>query len=273
MKALTQEQINAIRHPLELPIYFVLVILNTLIFCFIIGALLLIPYGQILQYIKQGNLYTGAVLIVVGSYIGYGVMFSNTRIQAVAIGEQQFPDLYALMRTYAEQLGIRRMPQLYIRQENGTLNAFAAYYRGRNYVSLNTEIFEVYYLEHHDMDAVGFVLAHELAHVRLHHTRFWYNVSIFFIRMIPFIGPLLSRANEYSCDALARTICPNGKHGIFLLLVGRHLFPYVDVDVYLEQARKTRGWFEFFINAGSSHPVNTRRIRALYGDNRGKLIF
>ncbi len=270
---LTQEEINKLRHPYELTIYFFMATLNAVILFVIIGAVMMIPFKQLWQYLRFGDAYLMAVGVIVVSFIGMGMTFSGAKVQAVRVDERQFPELYARLRLYSHLLGLKKIPALYVKQENGTLNAFASYFWGRNYVVLNTELFEISYMEHKDMDAVAFVLAHELAHIRLYHTRFWYNVSVFFIRLIPFVGPLLSRANEFSSDNLAKAVCPQGAHGIFVLLVGRHLFRDVDVREYLLQAKDTKGLFEAFINAKSSHPVNTRRVLSLYGNGKGRLLF
>jgi Zn-dependent protease with chaperone function len=95
-----------------------------------------------------------------------------------------------------------------------------------------------------------------------------------FAKFIPVLGTALSRAQEYSCDRIALQLCPEGKHGIFLLLLGRHLYKNVNIEEYLLQAKRTRGLLEFLVNINATHPVNTRRVLALYKpEKKARLLF
>ena len=59
-----------------------------------------------------------------------------------------------------------------------------------------------------------------------------------------------------------------------MLLLGRHLYKNVNIEEYLAQAEHTKGWFEVFINLNTTHPVNTRRVVAVYKpEKRGRLLF
>ncbi len=266
-------QINKLRHPCERGIYFICALINTLVAAFLVAGVFLmwrtIASGGVIQ-----NIYYAAASLYAVAFFSMGTTFASTRVYSVRVSEDQFPQLYEVARDYARKLGLKRVPAIYIKHENGLLNAFAAYFWGRNYVHLNTEIFEIAYLEHKDLSAVSFILAHEMAHIKLLHTRFWYNASILLAKFIPVLGTAMTRAQEYSCDRIALQLCPEGKHGIFLLLLGRHLYKNVNVDAYLAQAERTKGWFEFFINLNATHPVNTRRVLAIYKpEMRGRLLF
>ncbi len=271
---LSQTDINKLRHSKERLIYLIYAVINTLIIGLIIyGLSLLLSYGEFMLQAQNGSFYTAGAALVVASFVGMGFTFTGSKVQAVKVTKSQFPELHDILIRYTKRLGLRKVPELYVKQDNGVLNAFASYFWGRNYILLNTELFELAFLEHKDMDAVAFILAHEMAHIRLHHTRFWYNLSVFFIRMLPIVGPLLSRASEFSCDRIAAKICPEGIHGIFTLLLGRHLYANVNLDEYLRQARETKGIFERLINLTSSHPVNSRRVTALYDDTiEGRIV-
>lgn len=270
---LEQRDINRIRHPKERIFYFFNAFINTAVILFLIIAVLIIP-SEILFDDRSQKVYIAVATLFVVAFFSMGSTFAQTKVYSVRIDENQFPELYDVVKDFSKILGLRKTPYIYIRQSNGILNAFAAYFWGRNYVLLNTEIFEIAYLEHKDIDAVSFIIAHEMAHIRLHHTRFWYNASILISKFIPILGPALSRAQEYSCDRIAMKICPQGRHGIFMLLLGRHLYKNVNIEKYIKQAEDTDGIFELVINANATHPVNTRRIVAIYKPEKaGKLLF
>ncbi|OQB16034.1 MAG: heat shock protein HtpX [Firmicutes bacterium ADurb.Bin193] len=267
------KEINALRHPGERILYVACAFLNTMVITLLILGLSFMWQDLILNPYVQ-NVYVAVATAFGVAFFSMGSTFAQTKVYSVRVGENQFPELYAVVKKFAESLGMKKIPAIYVKQENGLLNAFAAYFWGRNYVLLNTEIFEIAYLEHKDINAVSFIMAHEMAHICLHHTRFWYNASILIAKFIPVLGTSLSRAQEYSCDRIALKLCPEGKQGIFMLLLGRHLYKNVNIDEYLAQAERTRGWFEFFVNINSSHPVNTRRVLAIYKpEKRGRLLF
>lgn len=268
-----QKRINELRHPSEQGLYIVCALLNTVVLAFLVIGIFLMWRALILSSHLQ-NIYIGVGTLFGVAFVSMGATFAQTRVYSVKVNENQFPQLKEVVNDYADRLLMNKVPAIFIKQENGIINAFAAYFWGRNYVHLNTEIFEIAYLEHKDFDAVSFIVAHEMAHIKLYHTRFWYNASILFAKFIPVLGTSLSRAQEYSCDRIALELCPEGKHGIFMLLLGRHLYKNVNVDEYLIQAENTRGWFEFAVNLNATHPVNTRRVTAIYKpEKRGRLLF
>jgi len=267
------KEINRLRHPSERKLYIICAFLNTFVLLFLVfGAILLWRSVMLSPYLQ--NIYFAAGTAFGAVFLSMGTTFAQTRVYSVKLGEGQFPELWQRVVEYTDRLELKKQPAIFVRQEGGIINAFSAYFWGRNYVLINTEIFEIAYLEHKDLEAVSFILAHEMAHICLNHTRFWYNASVLFARFVPVLGTALSRAQEYSCDRIALSLCPEGKHGIFMLLLGRHLYKNVNVEQYLQQAQNTHGWFEFFININATHPVNTRRVLAIYQPEKiGKLLF
>lgn len=257
--------LNRYRHRAVLPLYGICAAINTAVVALAVVGLTLTGMRFIAYYIALAFLF-------VNLFLSLGGMLSEARVGAVQVTPLQFGELYDVAASFAQRLGLRRVPAIYIRQDRGILNAFASFFFWRNYVVINAEVFEVAYLEHHDLEAVSFILAHEMAHIAFGHTRFWYNSSILIAKYIPFLYAALSRAQEYSCDQVAYKLCPQGRHGIFILLLGRHLYGHVNVDAYLQQAARTRGWFEFYANAKAHHPVPVRRVAALYG-GKSNILF
>jgi Zn-dependent protease with chaperone function len=173
-------------------------------------------------------------------------------------------------------LGMKKLPEVYIVQQNGILNAFAASgLLGKRYAQLNAELVDIAYMENRDFNPVYFVLAHEFAHHYYKHTYFLNKLLISFGRMGPGFGSTLSRAREYSCDRLAQLLTgSDGVREIMILNAGRHLYRYVDLNDYIDSARKEKGIFLRFVNLLSSHPVQVKRVLALADPRRksGKLF-
>ncbi len=214
--------------------------------------------------------YGVVIMIIVIPALYY--IYAQYRTMALRITEKNFPEVYALIEEYAHRLGIR-VPKAYVVQQNGVLNAFSAYIPRRQWICIHSELFEVAYREHKDMDALAFVIAHEMAHIYYKHATFGYYISIMFSQMIPILGTTASRAREYSCDRLAQRLTgTDGLDAMLVLVVDRHLYKLVDKEDYIEDMRSQRGFFQWVFNLLTDHPIMSKRIVALEeGRGSGKL--
>ena len=137
------------------------------------------------------------------------------------------------------------------------------------------DLFEVAYLEHHDLESIKFIIAHEMSHIRLRHATFLYQLSILYANYIPILSSALSRAREYSCDRVAQHLVGvSGVEPMLALVVGKHLYKKVDVEDYVKHCHETRGFFVFILNLMSTHPIMPKRIQALLKESgSGRLFF
>lgn len=199
-------------------------------------------------------------------------MYAQYRSMALRITEKNFPEVYALIEEYAHRLGIK-VPKAYVVQQNGVLNAFSAFLPRRQWICIHSELFEVAYREHKDMDALAFIIAHEMAHLYYKHATFGYYLSIMFSQMIPILGTTASRTREYSCDRLAQRLTgTDGLDAMLVLVVDRHLYKMVDKEDCIEEMRSQRGFFLWVFNLLADHPVMCKRLVALAeGRGSGKL--
>lgn len=213
----------------------------------------------------------GLAILVVG-YLSLYYAFAYYRSMSLRITERNFPEVYELIDSYSKRLGIRT-PKAYVMQQNGVLNAFSAFVFRKQWIMIHAELFEVAYREHKDMDALSFVIAHELAHIYYGHATLHYNIPIWFSRLIPLFSDIASRTREYSCDRLAQRLTGNdGIEAMLALVVDRHLYKMVDKEDYIEQMREQRGFFIWIVNLFADHPVMCKRILALEeGRGSGKV--
>ena len=123
------------------------------------------------------------------------------------------------------------------------------------------------------MDALAFVIAHEMAHIYYKHATLHYNLSILFSNVIPVLGTTASRAREYSCDRLAQRLTgTDGLDAMLVLVIDRHLYKMVDKEDYVEEMKTQKGFFVWIFNLLADHPVMSKRIVALAeGKGSGKL--
>jgi Zn-dependent protease with chaperone function len=177
----------------------------------------------------------------------------------IAVSKAQFPEVFELYLQMGADLGLKRLPGLFVLQQGGALNAFALRFSGRNYIAIYSEVFS---LVSTDPEAVRFVLGHELGHVKRRHMskRFWTCLSA----VIPFLGPAYSRRCEFTCDRFGqRFASENPLRGLLLMAAGRELYTRVDVEAYLEDARQNYTGAPKFTGLLVGHPFLPARIARL----------
>lgn len=228
--------------------YFVMLVVVQLL---IVAALLALTMGI-------GLLYLAGFLLFAG--VAHGLLVGYLRGSAVHIGPEQFPDLHERITRLGANLGLERIPDAYILQGNGLLNAFATHFFGRRYVVLFSDIVEPAYEQ--GSEVVDFVIAHELAHHRRAHVT--KSLVLWPATLTPFLSKAWSRACEYTCDRIALAAVPQaGARGLALLASGKRLYPKLDTKSYARQAQDLGGFWLWISEVFSTHPHLSRRIHAL----------
>ena len=162
---------------------------------------------------------------------------------------------------FARRLNLPRDPEIYLMSGNGALNAFAASTFGYDFVVIHSELFSNTY--ERNKDALAFIVGHELGHLRLGHTRLWYQLSTAYVDRVPLLGGFLSRAREFSCDRHGVYLAPRGEEGLCCSLP-RYVYKDVDVGELLEQAQRFRGFWPVVAQLPQSHPFTVRRLKVLH---------
>lgn len=257
-----------LRHPAEVPFFVFMVVLNVIIIALILQAAATLPFlPERLHDTGWANAVRGALigllLLVPTLVIIRETQRAATRGTAVELSPRQYGDLHQTADEFAHRLGLRRRPQIYLANGNGTLNAFAAQATGHDYVVLANELFVNLY--NGNREGLRFILGHELGHIRLHHVSLWYQLAVAYSERIPLLGPCLSRLREYSCDRHGAHLSPNGATGLVLLASGRYTENNVDIDELVQQGRRLRGFWVGLAQLPRSHPFTVRRLERLYG--------
>jgi len=211
--------------------------------------------------------------LIVMIFVTMGRQYGKSRANSVEINEKQFPEVYEIVKEFSEKLELGYVPEVYLTQAGGAINAFATSFLSKKYISINSAIFEIAYLEHKDMDTVSFIIGHELAHIKRNHVTFKTAILESVARMIPIWRSAQSRAKEYTCDRHAAWLAPEGKKGLILLATGKHMYKHVDIEAYLEQSKHYKGFFFWLYNLLASHPAGPKRMRALLEEgNEGEMF-
>lgn len=220
---------------------------------------------SILAYIFLAFSIIGIIFIfvlILLTVVFHGIMMGGIRRNGVKISESQFPELYEKAVTTAKDMGLTAMPDIYVIESEGVLNAFATRFFRKNMVVLYSGIFEL--IERNAEKEVLFVLAHEFAHLKRKH------VLISFLLLpamwVPFLGNAYLRACEYTCDRYAAFYIQSfqsAKDALTMLAIGKELYPKVNKQAYMEQLQTEHGFFVWLNERLSTHPHLPKRIYAL----------
>jgi Zn-dependent protease with chaperone function len=256
-----------LRHPAEVPLFIFMVVLNLIIVAAILEAAAVLPFlPERLQDSGWAVAIRGALisllLFIPALMVVRETQRASTRGTAVQLSERQYPELYQTAEDFTHTLGLRRRPEIFLANGNGALNAFAAQATGYDYVVLSNELFANLY--DRNRDGLGFILGHELGHIRLHHVALWYQLAVAYSQWIPLLGPGLSRLREYSCDRHGAFLSPRGARGLVLLASGRYTETEVDLEELVRQGRMLRGFWVGLAQLPRSHPFTVRRLERLY---------
>jgi Zn-dependent protease with chaperone function len=207
----------------------------------------------------------GIIYIIIGFLVTlflHGISIGHIRNNGVKLTEKQFPGIYNRAKKVAFDIGIKNLPDIYIVQSGGILNAFATAFLGRNFIVLYSDIVEIVKDGHEE--ELNFIIAHELAHIKRKHTT--KQLLILPALWVPFLGNAYSRACEYTCDRIATVYTKSTKdatNALAILAVGKSLFVSLDIADYIQNARAESGLFIWLSLLLSTHPPLPKRIEAI----------
>jgi Zn-dependent protease with chaperone function len=218
-------------------------------------ALLIGTVGSVLGYL---------LLFALFALVAHSALIAHLRGNALRISSKQMPDLYQRLYRCAAQLNVHPVPEAYLINGNGLLNAFATRFLGRNFVVLLSDVVDS--MEDRP-GALDFYIGHELGHLKRKHLT-WGKIlapALF----LPLIGAAYSRAREYTCDRHGLAVCENpedAQFGLAALAAGKRRWKQVDLQEFSASAAITPGfWMSLHELVGDYPWLNKRQawLRAL----------
>ncbi len=202
-----------------------------------------------------------ALLIFVAIYLGHIGFIAHIRGSAVKLSPEQFPEIHQAVVNLANRVGFEKIPDAYIMQQGGALNAFATKFFKSNMLVLYSDLLEAC---GSNTDARDMIIAHELGHLKEGHLKWhWFLLPGM---IYPFIGHALSRAREYTCDRYGYAAVKNkeaGLRGLAILAAGAQRGPQVNLRAMAHQAKDLNtGWLTIGQWLGT-HPPLAKRLIAL----------
>ncbi len=190
------------------------------------------------------------------------VFRANAMGNMILIGDNQFPELQAMVVDGTKKLGMNQVPEAFIYNSSGIFNAFATQVLGRKYLLLTSALVDA-----NDDEQVKFVIGHELGHHAAGHLNFFFRFIKFPARIIPFLYSAYSRQCEYTCDKLGYHVSRDlvkSSTAIQMLGCGCHrLNKKMNLFSFEEQEEKVPPVWGFISEIFRSHPRLTRRVLAL----------
>lgn len=227
--------------------------------------LVLVVLFSILTYIFLAFSIIGLfviVFILFFSVILHGLYVGGIRRNGVKLSEEQFPELYEKAITVAKEMGLEKIPDIYVVESEGMLNAFATRFFLKDMVVLYSGIFDL--IEKNGEKEVLFVLAHEFAHLKRKHV--FVSLLILPAMWVPFLGNAYLRVCEYTCDRYATYYIQSleaATNGLLMLAIGKELYSKVNHEVYMKQLQTESGFFVWLNEKLSTHPHLPKRMYEL----------
>lgn len=239
--------------------YFIIMILISLAaYTFLFRTLFKMP--SILS--KHYSLFLYPVLFLVFEIFVFILFIGYIKGNAIKVGHKQFSDVFEILKKHSQALGLKKVPDMYILQGNGVLNAFATRFSGKNFVVLYSNIFEIAYEE--GKDAISFIIGHELGHIKRNHVSIVKSIFLLPAKLIPFLNFAYSRACEYTCDMIGYNLSAKGAiNGILILAVGKKLYKNINVSELINNVPDEPGFAFWAAEIFSTHPHAVNRIAEL----------
>ena len=224
---------------------------------FIIGAIFSSLCWLLLIITIIGLFYGGLVLMFV--LIAHALHLAHVQGNGLKVSERQLPDLYERVKAAAAKLGLARLPDVYVLQSGGVLNAFATKLLSRRFVIIYAELAQ----QCEDPRQLDFVVGHELGHLAAGHLTWMFFLLPF--RLVPWLGPAYSRACEYTCDRAGFVVAGDlepSLRGLCVLAAGR-LAGRADLQAFSDQRNASGGFWMSIFELVSTHPYLCKRAGAL----------
>lgn len=207
-----------------------------------------------------GIIYVGLVIAV--SIFLHALMIGHIRTNGVRLNPEQFAKVYDKVTELCAKMEMNHVPDVYVLESSGALNAFATRFFGRNMVVLYSTVFEL--IEEGAEDELTFIIAHELAHIKRRHIT--KQLLVLPAMWIPGVTQAYSRSCEYTCDRIAAYNTEHSeaaKNCLTMLGAGKILYKRVNRESYLNQINEEKGFVIWLSEVLSTHPPLPKRIREI----------
>ena len=200
-------------------------------------------------------LFIGAFLL-----IAQALFLAQVKGNGVRVSERQLPELYARVKLAASKLGVTEVPDVYLVQSGGVLNAFATKLLSRNFIILYSSLVDAC----EDPRQLDFVIGHEVGHLAAGHLK--WNLALAPFRLVPWLGAAYSRAREYTCDRCGFAVAGDVEQsvrGLAVLAAGGRHAGKVDLAAFVAQREEAGNFWMAIYELVATHPYLCKRAAAV----------
>jgi len=202
-----------------------------------------------------------AALLGVMFFVVHIMFITSLRGNAVRLSPDQMPELHARVVALSQRIGLPKVPEAYVVQAGGSLNALATKFLRSNFIVLYSDLLEAC---GDNVEARDFIIAHELGHLRAGHLRLrWLLLPGLFV---PFLGTGYSRACEYTCDRYGLAAVSDTERaldGLCILAAGGKYGPTVNRRALVAQRSALNTIWMKIGHWLSTHPPIAHRLAVL----------
>jgi len=191
----------------------------------------------------------------------HGLLIARIKSEGVKLDLNQTPGLSQVFGEVCSRLNLQQVPDLYLMQQGGALNAFATRFCARDFVVIYSDILEAYGA---NSGEIRFLLGHEIGHVRSKHIL--KNLVLLPGLFLPLLGSAYNRACESSCDrhgAFASQDEAASVRAMMILSGGKEAGRNLLAEAFSNQHHESRGFFVSLHELLSSYPTLSKRVSDL----------
>lgn len=211
-----------------------------------------------------------ALFIGLFIWLANGLLVAQLKADAVRVVATSFPALAGAFARVCAKLQIAQVPELYVVQSNGVLNAFATRHCGRNFVVVYSDMLEAYGA---DSPEIEFLLGHEIGHIQRSHLQ--KRLLLFPGLMLPLLGNAYHRACELTCDrygAYATSAMQGAVQAMMVLAGGKQAPLSMNPELFARQYAEHRGFFVSWFELISGYPTLSQRVANLVALRDGNTL-
>lgn len=181
---------------------------------------------------------------------------------SIRLSKDQLPQIYEVLEKYCDKLGIRDVPELYISERAISDFSMACSAWRHDFIVLNTVLLDPNIEDR--LPVIGFAIGRELGALRLGYTKWWNELLLCYVNILPFFNKLISRLRTYSCDRYGAFLTPDGLSGLIVLSAGPFMLKHVNVKEYVKRVQEYGGIWEKMSEGKNKTPHISNRIKALF---------
>ena len=211
------------------------------------------------------------ILLLLGHWIAREFFKAHIFGNSIRVNEMQFSEVYKIAVEMAKKMGVVRVPDIFIVNMEGRINALALRFIGHAYVILYASLVDLM-LKRNAIKEMRFMVAHELAHHAAGHVSIFRAIFLYPVTYVPFLYKAYLRACQLTADRVALVVTgdlQSSQRALISLACGSEaLSSKTNIVTFMNQEVEFLLFFGFLREIFSTHPRITKRV--IWLENYGK---